>query len=72
VFDKIVLYLFSRVVMALVKLPVKRELLDAPQHTYPIFAAVIWGAVMVSERDRTEKGGMISLRVSLVAIQQRR
>jgi hypothetical protein len=27
---------------------------------------------MVSERDRTEKGGMISLRVSLVAIQQRR
>ncbi|ORZ20441.1 Tim17/Tim22/Tim23/Pmp24 family-domain-containing protein [Absidia repens] len=44
--QQIVLYLFSRVVMALVKLPVKREIVDAPQHTYPIFAAVIWGAVM--------------------------
>ncbi|KAI8336765.1 peroxisomal membrane protein 4 [Chlamydoabsidia padenii] len=44
--QQIVLYLFSRVVMALVKLPVKREILDAPQHTYPIFAAVIWGTVM--------------------------
>lgn len=60
-FCKIVLYLFSRVVMALVKLPVKRELLDAPQHTYPIFAAVIWGAVMVRKREREkERGDIIS------------
>ncbi|CAO3592098.1 unnamed protein product [Absidia cylindrospora] len=44
--QQIILYLFSRVVMALVKLPVKREILDAPQHTYPIFAAVVWGSVM--------------------------
>ncbi|KAI9309239.1 peroxisomal membrane protein 4 [Cunninghamella echinulata] len=44
--QQIVLYLFSRVVMALVKLPVKREVVDAPQHTFPIFAAVIWGTVM--------------------------
>ncbi|ORZ20549.1 peroxisomal membrane protein 4 [Absidia repens] len=44
--QQIILYLFSRVVMALVKLPVKREIVDAPQHTYPIFAAVVWGSVM--------------------------
>jgi peroxisomal membrane protein 4 len=44
--QQIVLYLFSRVVLALVKVPVKRQVIDAPQHTYPIFAAVVWGAVM--------------------------
>ncbi|ORX57024.1 peroxisomal membrane protein 4 [Hesseltinella vesiculosa] len=44
--QQIVLYLFSRVVMALVKLPVKRQVIDAPQHTYPVFAAVVWGLVM--------------------------
>ena len=43
---KIVLYVFARVVMALVKIPVKRQIIDAPQHTYSIFAAVCWGLVM--------------------------
>ncbi|KAI9484169.1 MAG: peroxisomal membrane protein 4 [Benjaminiella poitrasii] len=44
--QQIVLYLFSRVVLALVKVPVKRQIVDAPQHTYPVFAAVVWGLVM--------------------------
>lgn len=44
---QIILYLFSRVVLALVKVPVKRQIIDAPQHTYPVFAAVVWGIVMV-------------------------
>lgn len=44
---QIILYLFSRVVLALVKVPVKRQIIDAPQHTYPVFAAVVWGVVMV-------------------------
>ncbi|KAI8056331.1 Tim17/Tim22/Tim23/Pmp24 family-domain-containing protein [Gilbertella persicaria] len=44
--QQIILYLFSRVVLALVKVPVKRQIIDAPQHTYPVFAAVVWGIVM--------------------------
>ncbi|KAI8341755.1 Tim17/Tim22/Tim23/Pmp24 family-domain-containing protein [Chlamydoabsidia padenii] len=44
--QQIILYLFSRIMVALVKLPVKREILDAPQHTYPVFAAVVWGFAM--------------------------
>ncbi|KAI7884915.1 peroxisomal membrane protein [Lichtheimia hyalospora FSU 10163] len=44
--QQIVLYVFARVVMALVKIPVKRRIIDAPQHTYSIFAAVCWGLVM--------------------------
>ncbi|KAI9489227.1 peroxisomal membrane protein 4 [Zychaea mexicana] len=43
---KIVLYIFARVAIALVKVPVKRQVIDAPQHTYPVFAAVSWGLVM--------------------------
>lgn len=46
VLSKIVLYVFARVVMALVKIPVKRQIIDAPHHTYPVFAAVCWGLVM--------------------------
>ena len=43
---KIVLYIFARVAIALVKVPVKRKIIEAPKHTYPIFAAVSWGMVM--------------------------
>lgn len=43
---QIVLYIFARVVLAAVKIPVKRQIIDAPQHTYPVFAAVCWGLVM--------------------------
>jgi peroxisomal membrane protein 4 len=31
----------------MVKVPVKRQVVDAPQNTFPIFAAVVWGLVMV-------------------------
>ncbi|KAI9282557.1 peroxisomal membrane protein 4 [Sporodiniella umbellata] len=44
--QQIILYLFSRVVLAIVKVPVKREIIDAPEHTFPVFAAVVWGLVM--------------------------
>ncbi|KAI9323582.1 peroxisomal membrane protein 4 [Dichotomocladium elegans] len=44
--QQIVLYIFARVFLATVKLPVKRQIIDAPQHTYPLFAAVCWGLVM--------------------------
>ncbi|KAI8141633.1 peroxisomal membrane protein 4 [Fennellomyces sp. T-0311] len=44
--QQIVLYIFARVAIALVKVPVKRQIIDAPQHTYPVFAAVCWGLVM--------------------------
>ncbi|KAJ8656056.1 hypothetical protein O0I10_008278 [Lichtheimia ornata] len=44
--QQIVLYIFARVVLATVKIPVKRQIIDAPQHTYPVFAAVCWGLVM--------------------------
>ncbi|KAI8971042.1 peroxisomal membrane protein 4 [Pilobolus umbonatus] len=52
--QQIVLYLFSRVVLALVKVPVKRQVIDAPQHTYPVFAAVVWGLVMWLFRHEAE------------------
>ncbi|CAO3695704.1 unnamed protein product [Rhizopus stolonifer] len=44
--QQIILYLFSRVVLAMVKVPVKRRVVDAPQNTFPVFAAVVWGLVM--------------------------
>ncbi|KAL1929689.1 hypothetical protein VTP01DRAFT_1827 [Rhizomucor pusillus] len=44
--QQIVLYVFARVFMALVKVPVKRKIMEAPKHTYPFFAAVCWGLVM--------------------------
>ncbi|KAI7852884.1 putative peroxisomal membrane protein [Circinella umbellata] len=43
---QIVLYIFARVAIALVKVPVQRKIIEAPKHTYPIFAAVSWGMVM--------------------------
>ncbi|KAI7903585.1 Tim17/Tim22/Tim23/Pmp24 family-domain-containing protein [Cokeromyces recurvatus] len=52
--QQIILYLFSRVVLALVKVPVKRQVVDAPQHTYPVFAAVVWGLVMWLFRHETD------------------
>ncbi|KAG2204640.1 hypothetical protein INT46_006739 [Mucor plumbeus] len=52
--QQIILYLFSRVVLALVKVPVKRQIIDAPQHTYPVFAAVVWGVVMWLFRHETD------------------
>ncbi|KAF7727619.1 hypothetical protein EC973_007380 [Apophysomyces ossiformis] len=65
--QQIVLYLFSRVVMALVKMPVKRQVIDAPQHTYPIFAAVVWGLVMYLFRYE-EDTLQPSLRASMIYI----
>ncbi|KAG2215384.1 hypothetical protein INT45_010727 [Circinella minor] len=44
--QQIVLYIFARVAIALVKVPVQRKMIEAPKHTYPIFAAVSWGMVM--------------------------
>ncbi|KAI8873907.1 peroxisomal membrane protein 4 [Ramicandelaber brevisporus] len=44
--QQIVLYVFSRVVIGLAKMPVKHGLIKEPEHSYPIFAALVWGAVM--------------------------
>ncbi|RUS16028.1 Tim17/Tim22/Tim23/Pmp24 family-domain-containing protein [Endogone sp. FLAS-F59071] len=43
---QIVLYLFSRIMVGLAKMPVKHKLVEAPQSTFSMFAAVIWGIVM--------------------------
>ncbi|KAI8376387.1 24 kDa intrinsic membrane protein PMP-24 [Radiomyces spectabilis] len=65
--QQIILYLFSRVVMALVKIPVKKQILDAPKHTYPVFAAVVWGLVMWLFKHQ-EDTLLPSLRASMVYI----
>ncbi|KAI8369127.1 peroxisomal membrane protein 4 [Choanephora cucurbitarum] len=52
--QQIILYLFSRVVLAAVKVPVKHQIIDAPQQTYPVFAAVVWGCVMWLFRHETD------------------
>jgi len=44
--NQIVLYLFSRILVGLAKLSVKRGLLPAPEKTFSVFAAVVWGVVM--------------------------
>lgn len=44
--QQIVLYLFSRIVMSMVKVPVHHKVFDEPKHTFPVFAAVVWGIVM--------------------------
>lgn len=31
----------------MVKVPVQRQIMNAPEHTYPVFAAVVWGVIMV-------------------------
>ncbi|KAL0094677.1 peroxisomal membrane protein 4 [Phycomyces blakesleeanus] len=65
--QQIILYLFSRIFMALVKLPVKRQVVDAPQHSFAIFATLIWGTVMwlfKHEADTLQP----SLRASMVYI----
>ncbi|CAG8798790.1 14728_t:CDS:2, partial [Dentiscutata erythropus] len=44
--QQIVLYVFSRIMFGLAKLPVKRQVMGEPKHTFPVFAAVVWGVVM--------------------------
>ncbi|KAK9761955.1 hypothetical protein K7432_012738 [Basidiobolus ranarum] len=44
--NQIVLYLFSRIIIGLAKLTVKRQVIEEPQHSFPVFAAVVWGIVM--------------------------
>ncbi|CAM0140563.1 hypothetical protein VKS41_006582 [Umbelopsis sp. WA50703] len=52
--QQIVLYLFSRVLIGLAKTPVQRKIIDAPQSTYPIFAALVWGMVMYQFKHERE------------------
>ncbi|KAJ3333708.1 Peroxisomal membrane protein 4 [Blyttiomyces sp. JEL0837] len=44
--QQIVLYLFSRIMVGIAKLSVKKELIQQPPHAFPIFASVVWGIVM--------------------------
>ncbi|KAJ3220264.1 Peroxisomal membrane protein 4 [Dinochytrium kinnereticum] len=44
--QQIVLYLFSRIMMGIAKLSVKKGVIPQPPHAFPIFAAVVWGIVM--------------------------
>lgn len=44
--QQIVLYLFSRIMMGMAKLSVKKGIIPQPPHAFPIFAAVVWGIVM--------------------------
>jgi peroxisomal membrane protein 4 len=43
---QIVLYLFSRILIGLAKIPEKRKIIQAPEKTFNIFAAIVWGIVM--------------------------
>lgn len=48
------LYLFSRIMMGLAKLPVKKNVIAEPAQTFPIFASLVWATVMFlfqNERD---------------------
>ncbi|GJJ69968.1 peroxisomal membrane protein 4 [Entomortierella parvispora] len=52
--QQIVLYLFSRIMMGLAKLPVKKNVIAEPTQTFPIFASLVWATVMFlfqNERD---------------------
>ncbi|KAH6574872.1 hypothetical protein BASA50_003794 [Batrachochytrium salamandrivorans] len=44
--NQIVLYCFSRVMVGLAKLAVKRGLIPKPKHSFPVFAAGTWALVM--------------------------
>jgi peroxisomal membrane protein 4 len=44
--NQIVLYLFSRILVGFAKLLVKKQVIPEPPHTFPIFAALVWGCVM--------------------------
>ncbi|KAF9439097.1 Peroxisomal membrane protein 4, partial [Entomortierella beljakovae] len=44
--QQIVLYLFSRIMMGMAKLPVKKNIIDEPTQTFPIFASLVWAIVM--------------------------
>ncbi|CAG8440632.1 10408_t:CDS:2 [Funneliformis caledonium] len=45
--QQIVLYVFARIMVGLAKLPVARRAMDEPKNTFPIFAAVVWGTVIL-------------------------
>ncbi|KAF9581214.1 hypothetical protein BGW38_001861 [Lunasporangiospora selenospora] len=52
--QQIVLYLFSRIMIGLAKLPVKKNVMTEPTQTFPVFASVVWAMVMYlfyNERD---------------------
>ncbi|KAF9362583.1 MAG: Tim17/Tim22/Tim23/Pmp24 family-domain-containing protein [Benniella sp.] len=52
--QQIVLYLFSRIMMGLAKVPVKKGIIAEPAQTFPIFASLVWATVMFlfqNERD---------------------
>ncbi|CAG8591817.1 1300_t:CDS:2 [Ambispora leptoticha] len=44
--QQIVLYLFARIMVGLAKVPAAHKVVDAPKHTFPIFASLVWGIVM--------------------------
>ncbi|KAJ3144516.1 Peroxisomal membrane protein 4 [Geranomyces variabilis] len=44
--NQIVLYLFSRIMIGMAKLAVKEQIISEPKHTFPVFAALVWGIVM--------------------------
>ncbi|KAJ1549834.1 Peroxisomal membrane protein 4, partial [Cladochytrium tenue] len=44
--QQIVLYVFSRIMMGLAKLTVKKGVIPQPPHAFSIFAAVTWATVM--------------------------
>ncbi|KAF9351345.1 hypothetical protein BGX26_010637 [Mortierella sp. AD094] len=44
--QQIVLYLFSRIMMGLAKLPVKKNVISEPAQTFPVFASLVWATVM--------------------------
>jgi len=43
---QIVLYLFSRIIIGLAKMITEKQKIQAPNQSYPIFAAIVWGIVM--------------------------
>lgn len=43
---QIVLYLFSRVSLAMAKVAVDRNLVESKKYGFPLFAAAVWGLVM--------------------------
>ena len=44
--QQIVLYLFSRILIGLAKVGVQNRVLSAPNNTFTMFAATVWGIVM--------------------------
>ncbi|CAJ0769360.1 18736_t:CDS:2 [Entrophospora sp. SA101] len=44
--QQIVLYVFARIMIGLAKLPVSHKVMNEPNNSFPIFAALVWGTVM--------------------------